>query len=62
MSGDQPDPAEAGSTPDVDAIARAVTDVEGVADLHGGVLGEVATYLPGRRVPGIRLQIGRAHV
>ena len=37
MSGDQPDPAEAGSTPDVDAIARAVTDVEGVADRLLGV-------------------------
>ncbi|CAN5338141.1 hypothetical protein BH11ACT6_BH11ACT6_00130 [soil metagenome] len=39
----------------VDEIASAVTAVAGVADLHGGMFGEAATYLPGRRVPGIRL-------
>lgn len=38
-----------------DAIAAAVTAVEGVADLHSGMFGEAATYLPGRRVAGIRL-------
>lgn len=38
-----------------DDVAAAVRAVEGVADLHAGVLGEVGTYLPGRRVPGIRL-------
>ena len=38
-----------------DVIAAAVTAVDGVADLHGGMFGEAATYLPGRRVPGIRL-------
>lgn len=37
-----------------DLIAAAVTAVPGVADLHPGMFGEVATYLPGRRVPGIR--------
>jgi hypothetical protein len=37
-----------------DAIAEAVTAVHGVAGLHGGMFGESATYLPGRRVPGIR--------
>ena len=40
----------------VDAIAAAVTSVEGVADLHGGMFGEAATYLPGRRVAGIRVE------
>jgi uncharacterized alkaline shock family protein YloU len=39
----------------VDAIAAAATAVEGVADLHGGIFGEAATYLPGRRVAGIRV-------
>ena len=38
-----------------DAIAAAVTAVDGVAELHGGMFGEAATYLPGRRVAGVRL-------
>ena len=29
--------------------------VPGVSSLHAGVFGEVATYLPGRRVNGVRL-------
>ena len=33
----------------------------GCTDLHGGVLGEVATYLPGRRVTGVRLRERRRH-
>jgi hypothetical protein len=40
---------------DVDAIAAAVRAVPGVNDLHGGVQGEIAVLLPGRRVPGLRL-------
>ena len=36
----------------VEAIVRAVP---GVADLHAGMYGEVGTYLPGRRVAGIRV-------
>ncbi|GAA2735887.1 hypothetical protein GCM10009867_19250 [Pedococcus aerophilus] len=40
----------------VDAIAAAVLAVPGVADLHAGMFGEAATYLPGRRVAGIRVQ------
>jgi len=39
----------------VDVLAQVVRAVPGVHDLHGGAFGEVATYLPGRRVPGIRL-------
>jgi hypothetical protein len=45
-----------------DRVAEAVLSVPGVHDLHGGVLGEVATYLPGRRVTGIRLLDGVTQV
>ncbi|WP_053205540.1 Asp23/Gls24 family envelope stress response protein [Jiangella muralis] len=41
-----------------DRIAEAVLSVDGVIELHGGLFGEVGTYLPGRRVPGIRLGPG----
>ncbi|PID54173.1 MAG: hypothetical protein CSA58_05640 [Micrococcales bacterium] len=37
-------------------MAEAVRAVPGVADLSGGVMGEVGTYLPGRRVAGVRLR------
>ncbi|MDO9380402.1 MAG: hypothetical protein Q7T56_16280 [Nocardioidaceae bacterium] len=50
----EPDPA--------DVVAEAVLSTPGVADLHGGVLGEVATYLPGRRVNGVRLHDGGASI
>ncbi len=36
-------------------MAAAVLTVPGVIGLHGGMFGETATYLPGRRVPGVRL-------
>jgi hypothetical protein len=39
---------------DVDLVAVAVLACPLVAGLHGGTFGEVATYLPGRRVTGIR--------
>ena len=38
-----------------DRIAAAVLDVPGVAGMHAGMFGEVATYLPGRRVAGVRI-------
>lgn len=38
-----------------DAIAAAVRAVPGVSGLHGGVQGEIALLLPGRRIPGLRL-------
>ncbi|WP_432522630.1 hypothetical protein [Kineococcus sp. SYSU DK006] len=38
-----------------DDLAQAALTVPGVARLHGGALGEVGTYLPGRRVAGVRL-------
>lgn len=39
----------------VDRIAEVVLAVPGVNGLHAGVLGEAATYLPGRRVNGIKV-------
>jgi len=52
VTGSEPD----GSAPLVleDRIAAMVLAVPGVAGLHGGMFGEAATYLPGRRVSGIR--------
>lgn len=52
-----PAPAGAvmGFTETVDAIAVVTTAVPGVVRLGGGSFGEVATYLPGRRVTGIRM-------
>lgn len=44
------------SGPDpVEIVAALVLDTDGVAALHGGDFGEIATYLPGRRVHGIRI-------
>ena len=40
---------------DVDAVAQAARGCPGVEDLHGGFPGEVATYLPGRRILGVRV-------
>ncbi len=39
-----------------DSVAAAVLSVPGVVDLHPGSFGEVATYLPGRRVSGVRVR------
>jgi len=41
--------------PDPDVIAAAVLACPQVVRLSGGVAGEVATYLPGRRVAGVRI-------
>ncbi|MFD8496770.1 hypothetical protein [Amycolatopsis sp. NPDC059657] len=38
-----------------DAITAAVRACPAVAGLHGGRYGEVATYLPGRAVVGVRV-------
>lgn len=35
-------------------VADAAVQVPGVADLHGGPFGTVATYTPGRRVTGVQ--------
>jgi uncharacterized alkaline shock family protein YloU len=45
-----------------DQVATLVRSVPGVVGLHGGVFGEVATYLPGRRVSGVRITPERAEV
>ncbi len=47
---------------DVDAVAAAVRGCPAVDDLDGGPFGGAATYLPGRRVPGIRIDTGRIEV
>ena len=48
--------------PDADAIASAARRCPAVADLHGGDLVQVATYLPGRRVDGVRVEEDRVLV
>lgn len=47
---------------DADAVAELVRAVPGVAGLHPGMFGEVATHLPGRRVIGVRLLDDRVDV
>lgn len=39
-----------------DRVAAAIVAVPGVARMHSGTFGEVATYLPGRKVVGVRLR------
>lgn len=39
-----------------DSVAAAVMLVPGVSRLHPGMFGEVATYLPGRRVIGVQIR------
>ncbi|MGV9713574.1 hypothetical protein ACWDTI_23265 [Gordonia sp. NPDC003424] len=48
-----PDPHPPAGPPTARRIADAVTAVDGVTGLHGGMFGEVATYLPGGRVNGV---------
>ncbi len=47
---------------DADTVASIARAVPGVAGLHPGRFGEVATYLPGRRVPGVRIAPERIDV
>jgi hypothetical protein len=47
---------------DVDAIAAVVQALPLVNSLSGGRFGEVATYLPGRRVQGVRVRDGNVEV
>lgn len=61
----QQGPADPARRPELaDLVAAAVTSVPGVAGLHAGAFGESATYLPGRRVNGVRLRedITEVHV
>lgn len=48
-------PPTPGPDPDPDAIAAAARACPAVARLSGGIAGEAATYLPGRRVTGVRI-------
>ncbi len=50
------------STCDVDAIAAATLACPAVAGLHEGGIQAVATYLPGRRVVGVRVDERRVVV
>jgi len=43
------------SPPDLDAVTAAVLACPPVAGMAGGRYGEVAAYLPGRRLPGLRV-------
>lgn len=45
-----------------DRVAAAVRAVAGVADLHTGAFGEVATHLPGRRVEGVQVRVDHCAV
>lgn len=49
-------------TPDLEAVAAAALGCPLVADLTGGRFGEVATYLPGRRILGVRQVEGTVEV
>jgi hypothetical protein len=42
--------------PDPEAIAAATLASPSVARLFPGVAGEIASYLPGRQVPGVRIR------
>lgn len=47
---------------DLPTVESAILAVDGVAALHGGRHGTVASYLPGRRITGFRLADDEAHV
>jgi hypothetical protein len=47
---------------DIDAVAAVVRRCAGVSALDGGPFGEVASYLPGRTVPGVAVGDGRIRV
>lgn len=47
---------------DPDAVAAAALGCADVVALGGGPFGEVATYLPGRRVRGVRVAQGELQV
>jgi hypothetical protein len=47
---------------DIDAVAAIVRCCAGVSALDGGPFGEVASYLPGRTVPGVAVDASRIRV
>lgn len=38
-----------------DALVALTLSIDGVAAMHGGEFGEIATHLPGRKVIGVRI-------
>lgn len=64
MSTDSSHRATESTEPMAVRVARAVLAVPGVRELDGGMFGEVATYLPGERVAGVRLSDteGEVHI
>src|ERR1700712_3372142 len=66
-SGSRPEEGRGGMSPvpdlpDADAIAAAIATCPSVSGLSGGLAGEIATYLPGRRVTGVRTDAGSVEV
>jgi hypothetical protein len=47
---------------DIDAVAAIVRGCAGVSALDGGPFGEVASYLPGRTIPGVAVDDNRIRV
>jgi uncharacterized alkaline shock family protein YloU len=47
---------------EAEVIAATVRDCPSVVDLAGGRFGEVATYLPGKRITGVRVTEDRIDV
>lgn len=47
---------------DLDVLAAAVRACPGVDDLDGGAAGSVVSYLPGRQLPGLRLENDRVTI
>jgi hypothetical protein len=47
---------------DIDAVAAMVRGCAGVSALDGGPFGEIASYLPGRTVPGVAVDDNRIRV
>ncbi len=58
---DVPGPALSDSA-EIDAVAAVVRGCDGVSALDGGPFGEVASYLPGRIVPGVAVDDSRIRV
>ncbi len=52
------EPAQDPAEPDPQAVATAVEACRSVSRLSGGIAGEAATYLPGKRVNGVRIRPG----
>jgi len=55
-TGDDPDTDTLGTPALAELVAEAALGCPDVVSLSGGMVGEVATYLPGRRVTGVRVR------